>query len=244
MKTLELLPAVDVVDGRAVQLVQGIAGSEKTFGDPLAAALRWAEAGARWLHLVDLDAAFGRGNNAETIARIVQECGLRVELTGGIRDDTSLDRALATGCDRVNIGTAALERPEWCAEVLAKHGERIAIALDVRGDRLATRGWTAEAGSWEPVVERLVSEGCERFVVTDVTQDGTLSGPNYELLAEVARLSGKKVVASGGIASLDHLRALRDRVDSGIEGAIVGTALYVGEIDIREALEICGVTDG
>ncbi len=238
MQILELLPAVDVQAGQAVQLVQGVAGSEKTFGDPLAAARRWADAGSRWIHLVDLDAAFGRGSNAALLAEIIAQLDLQVELSGGIRDDASLERALATGCRRVNIGTAALERPEWCEEILAEFGDRIAIGLDVRGQRLAARGWTTEGGPWHETVERLSAAGCERFVVTDVEADGMLTGPNFDLLGEVARLSGRKVVASGGIASLDHLHQLRDLVDDGVEGAIVGTALYVGRFTIDEALAV------
>lgn len=238
MEILELLPAVDVQGGQAVQLVQGVAGSEKTFGDPLAAARRFADAGARWIHLVDLDAAFGRGSNAGLLAEMIDQLDLNVELSGGIRDDASLERALATGCRRVNIGTAALERPQWCEEILASHGDRIAIGIDVRGDRLAARGWTTEAGPWPESVERLAAAGCERFVVTDVEADGMLTGPNFQLLDEVARRSQQKVVASGGIASLEHLRRLRELVPTGIEGAIVGTALYVGRFTIDDALAV------
>lgn len=238
MEILELLPAVDVQDGQAVQLVQGVAGSEKTFGDPLIAARRWADAGSRWIHLVDLDAAFGRGSNAPLLADIIAQLDLQVELSGGIRDDASLERALATGCRRVNIGTAALEQPEWCEEIIREFGDRIAIGLDVRGERLAARGWTSEGGPWPETVDRLAAAGCERFVVTDVEADGMLTGPNLELLAAVAERSGKRVIASGGIASLDHLRNLRSLVHTGVEGAIVGTALYVGRFTITEALDV------
>ncbi|SDL70861.1 1-(5-phosphoribosyl)-5-[(5-phosphoribosylamino)methylideneamino] imidazole-4-carboxamide isomerase [Tessaracoccus oleiagri] len=235
---LELLPAVDVQGGRAVQLVQGVAGTEKEFGDPLEAARRWQDAGSRWIHLVDLDAAFGRGDNAALLAGIIEQLDVNVELSGGIRDDASLERALATGCRRVNIGTAALERPEWCEEILAEFGDRIAIGLDVRGENLAARGWTTEGGPWMETVDRLASAGCERFVVTDVQADGMLTGPNIDLLGAVAERSGKKVIASGGIASLDHLRQLRELVPTGVEGAIVGTALYVGRFTIEEALAV------
>lgn len=236
--TLDLLPAVDVQGGQAVQLVQGVAGTEKTFGDPLAAARRWADAGSRWIHLVDLDAAFGRGSNASLLADIIAQIDCHVELSGGIRDDASLERALATGCKRVNVGTAALENPEWCEEIIAAHGDAVAIGLDVRGERLAARGWTREGGRWVDTVDRLAAAGCERFVVTDVEADGMLTGPNLDLLAAVAARSGKKVVASGGIATLDHLRRLRELVVTGIEGAIVGTALYVGRFTIAEALAV------
>ena len=240
MSKLELLPAVDVQGGQAVQLVQGVAGSEKVFGDPLAAARRWQEGGAEWLHLVDLDAAFGRGSNADVIAEIVAAMQLKVELSGGIRDDASLERALATGCRRVNIGTAALENPEWCDRVIGEHGDRIAIGLDVRGTRLAARGWTREGGELWETLERLNAAGCARYVVTDVASDGMLTGPNVQLLKDVCALTDAKVVASGGIAELDDLRVLRELVPLGVEGAIVGTALYVGNFTLGEALVVAG----
>jgi len=235
---LVLLPAVDVQDGRAVQLTQGVAGSEKVFGDPLEAALRWQGAGAEWLHLVDLDAAFGRGSNADITARIASEVGMSVELSGGIRDDASLERALATGARRVNIGTAALEDPEWCDRIIGEHGDRIAIGLDVRGTRLAARGWTREGGELWEVLDRLEAAGCQRYVVTDVASDGMLSGPNLELLASVCDRTSAKVVASGGVSTLDDIRALRAMVDRGVEGAIIGTALYVGNFTLVDALAI------
>ena len=236
--SLTLLPAVDVQGGQAVQLVQGVAGSEKTFGDPRAAALRWQEAGASWLHLVDLDAAFGRGSNADVIGPIARELSLNVELSGGIRDDESLARALATGCRRVNIGTAALENPAWCERIIAEHGDRIGIAIDVRGTKLAARGWVREGGDWGEAIDRLSAVGCRTFVVTDVTSDGMLTGPNLELLAAVCGRTDADVIASGGLAQLDDLRALRDLVPLGVAGAIIGTALYVGNFTLEEALEV------
>ncbi len=238
MEKLQLLPAVDVQGGQAVQLVQGVAGTQKEFGDPLKAALRWQDGGAEWLHLVDLDAAFGRGSNADLLREIVGKLDLSVELSGGIRDDASLERALSTGARRVNIGTAALENPEWCDRIVAEHGDRVAIGLDVRGENLAARGWTTEGGPWMETLDRLVAAGCERFVVTDVNSDGMLTGPNTELLKRVAERSGRKVIASGGIATLENLRDLRELVPLGIEGAIIGTALYVGRFTIEEALEV------
>ena len=238
MEKLQLLPAVDVQGGQAVQLVQGIAGTQKEFGDPLTAALRWQDGGAEWLHLVDLDAAFGRGSNAELLSGIVGQLDMKVEISGGIRNQESLDRALATGARRVNIGTAALENPEWCDRVVGTYGDRVAIGLDVRGENLAARGWTTEGGPWVETLDRLVAAGCERFVVTDVNADGMLTGPNLELLLDVALRSGKKVIASGGIATLDNLRDLRGLVDRGVEGAIIGTALYVGRFTIEEALAV------
>jgi phosphoribosylanthranilate isomerase len=238
VEKLQLLPAVDVQGGQAVQLVQGIAGTQKEFGDPLKAALRWQDGGAEWLHLVDLDAAFGRGSNAALLSDIVGRVDMSVEISGGIRDQESLDRALATGARRVNIGTAALENPEWCDHVVGTYGDRVAIGLDVRGENLAARGWTTEGGPWVETLDRLVAAGCERFVVTDVNADGMLTGPNVRLLLDVARRSGKKVIASGGIATLDNLRDLRGLVDEGVEGAIIGTALYVGRFTIEEALAV------
>ncbi|MFC4059923.1 bifunctional 1-(5-phosphoribosyl)-5-((5-phosphoribosylamino)methylideneamino)imidazole-4-carboxamide isomerase/phosphoribosylanthranilate isomerase PriA [Planomonospora corallina] len=234
--SLELLPAVDVADGQAVRLVQGEAGTETSYGDPLAAALAWQEAGAEWLHLVDLDAAFGRGSNRELLASVVGALDIKVEMSGGIRDDASLEAALATGCRRVNIGTAALENPAWCSKIIAEYGDRVAIGLDVRGTTLAGRGWTREGGDLWEVLERLEADGCSRYVVTDVTKDGTLTGPNLALLREVCSRTGKPVVASGGVSSLDDLRALASLVPLGVEGAIVGKALYAGAFTLQEAL--------
>ena len=235
---LQLLPAVDVQGGRAVQLVQGVAGSGKVFGDPLEAALDWQRRGAEWLHLVDLDAAFGRGENRRVLAEIVGRLDIAVEMSGGIRDDASLEAALTTGCRRVNIGTAALEQPEWCAGVIARHGDRVAIGLDVRGRTLAARGWTAEGGDLYEVLARLDAEGCARYVVTDVAKDGMLQGPNLTLLREVCAATDRPVVASGGITELADLEALMTMVDEGVEGAIVGTALYEGRFTLEEALEL------
>lgn len=232
---LELLPAVDVANGQAVRLVQGEAGTETDYGDPLAAAMTWQEQGAQWIHLVDLDAAFGRGSNAELLARVVGELDVDVEMSGGIRDDASLAAALATGCRRVNIGTAALERPEWCARVIAEHGDRVAIGLDVRGTTLAARGWTQEGGELFETLARLDAEGCARYVVTDVRRDGTLTGPNLQLLADVCAATDRPVVASGGVSALDDLRAIA--TIAGVEGAIVGKALYAGAFTLPEALD-------
>jgi len=231
-----LLPAVDVQNGQAVQLVRGEAGSEQVFGDPLAAALRWQREGAEWVHLVDLDAAFGRGSNAEITAAITNELGLKVELSGGIRDAESLQRALDTGAARINVGTAALESPEWCEEIIAEHGDRVAVGLDVRGTRLAARGWTREGGDVYETLERLSAAGCRRFVVTDVNSDGMLSGPNIKLLRDICARTDAAVVASGGISTLADVRAVAELVPEGVEGAIIGTALYVGNFTLPEAL--------
>ncbi|MCW2694598.1 MAG: bifunctional HisA/TrpF protein [Mycobacterium sp.] len=234
--TLELLPAVDVAGGAAVRLVQGEAGSETNYGDPLEAALDWQRGGAEWVHLVDLDAAFGRGSNRELLADVVRALDVRVELSGGIRDDASLDAALATGAARVNLGTAALEDPEWVRRAIARVGDRIAVGLDVRGSTLAARGWTQEGGELFDVLARLDADGCARYVVTDVRRDGTLTGPNVELLRQVCAATDRPVVASGGVSSLDDLRVLAGLTRIGVEGAIVGKALYAGAFTLPEGL--------
>ncbi|NYI07134.1 bifunctional 1-(5-phosphoribosyl)-5-((5-phosphoribosylamino)methylideneamino)imidazole-4-carboxamide isomerase/phosphoribosylanthranilate isomerase PriA [Allostreptomyces psammosilenae] len=233
---LELLPAVDVRDGQAVRLVKGESGSETSYGDPLAAALAWQEDGAEWIHLVDLDAAFGTGSNRELLAEVVGRLDVKVELSGGIRDDESLRAALATGCTRVNLGTAALEDPEWTRAAIAEHGDRIAVGLDVRGTTLAGRGWTREGGELFETLARLDADGCARYVVTDVNKDGTLAGPNLQLLRDVCAATKAPVVASGGVSSLDDLRAIASLVPEGVEGAIVGKALYAGAFTLPEAL--------
>ena len=234
--TFQLLPAVDVAGGQAVRLVQGRAGSETTYGSPLEAALAWQSDGAEWIHLVDLDAAFGRGSNAALLAEVVGRLDVAVELSGGIRDDESLAAALATGCTRVNIGTAALENPEWCASVIARHGEQVAVGLDVRGSTLAARGWTQDGGDLWDVLARLDEQGCSRYVVTDVTKDGTLQGPNLELLQQVCAATSAPVVASGGVSSIEDLVALARLAPLGVEGSIVGKALYHGAFTLRAAL--------
>jgi 1-(5-phosphoribosyl)-5-[(5-phosphoribosylamino)methylideneamino] imidazole-4-carboxamide isomerase/N-(5'phosphoribosyl)anthranilate isomerase len=233
---LELLPAVDVADGQAVRLVQGAAGSETSYGDPLAAARAWADAGAEWVHLVDLDAAFGRGSNHDLLATVVRSLDCQVELSGGIRDDESLRAALATGCTRVNIGTAALEDPQWCGRAISEHGDKVAVGLDVRGTTLSARGWTQDGGDLWEVLERLEAQGCARYVVTDVLKDGTLRGPNLELLRAVCERTDRPVVASGGVSSLADLQAIATLVPLGVEGAIVGKALYAGAFTLEQAL--------
>lgn len=235
-----LLPAVDVVDGQAVRLDQGEAGTEKSYGSPIEAALNWQEQGAEWLHFVDLDAAFNRGSNLEMMTEIVAKLDIKVELTGGIRDDASLARALATGASRVNIGTAALENPEWIGKVLASHGDQVAVDIAVRnidGEwRTRGNGWVSDGGDLWEVLERLDSQGCTRFVVTDVSKDGTLSGPNVELLREVAAATDAKIVASGGISQLADVLELAKYEDEGIDSAIIGKALYEKRFTLSEAL--------
>lgn len=236
---LILLPAVDVQGGKAVRLTQGAAGTETDYGDPIEAAENWAKQGAQWIHLVDLDAAFGRGSNGGVLRKVIKHLrGVNVELSGGIRDDASLEAALESGAQRINLGTAALENPEWTASVIGRYGEAIAVGLDVRGTTLAARGWTQEGGDLWAVLERLEEAGCSRYVVTDVTKDGTLRGPNLELLREVTSRTTKPVVASGGVSSLDDIAALRRLVPNGVEGAIVGKALYAGAFTLAEALDV------
>jgi phosphoribosylanthranilate isomerase len=235
-----LLPAVDVADGRTVRLTQGEAGTETMYGDPVQSALGWQADGAEWIHLVDLDAAFGRGSNAELLAEVVGTVDVSVELSGGIRDDESLARALATGCTRVNLGTAALENPRWCRAAIAEHGERIAVGLDVRiiegRHVLAARGWTSNGGDLWEVLERLERDGCPRYVVTDVTKDGTLRGPNLDLLRAVCARTDAPVIASGGVSCADDVTALAALAPEGVEGAIIGKALYTGALTLQDAL--------
>jgi 1-(5-phosphoribosyl)-5-[(5-phosphoribosylamino)methylideneamino] imidazole-4-carboxamide isomerase/N-(5'phosphoribosyl)anthranilate isomerase len=238
---LVLLPAVDVAGGRAVRLTQGEAGSETNYGDPVDAASDWADQGAEWIHLVDLDAAFGRGNNTNVLKKVIRQVrGVNIELSGGIRDDASLKAALSTGVARINLGTAALENPEWAANVIAEYGEAVAVGLDVRGTTLAARGWTKDGGDIWQVMDRLEEAGCARYVVTDVTKDGTLQGPNLDLLRQVMERTHRPVIASGGISSLDDIAALRELVPLGLEGAIVGKALYAGQFTLAEALDVAG----
>ncbi|HEV7949667.1 MAG TPA: bifunctional 1-(5-phosphoribosyl)-5-((5-phosphoribosylamino)methylideneamino)imidazole-4-carboxamide isomerase/phosphoribosylanthranilate isomerase PriA [Glaciihabitans sp.] len=237
---LILLPAVDVASGKAVRLTQGEAGSETSYGDPIDAAGEWVDQGAEWIHLVDLDAAFGRGNNQSVIRKVIKNTprSVSVELSGGIRDDASLEAALQTGAKRINLGTAALENPEWAAHVIAEYGDAIAVGLDVRGTTLAARGWTQEGGNLWTVMDRLEEAGCCRYVVTDVTKDGTLKGPNIELLQQVMERTERPVIASGGISSLDDIAELRTLVSRGLEGAIVGKALYAKAFTLAEALDV------
>ena len=234
--TLELLPAVDVAGGQAVRLVQGAAGTETSYGDPVDAALAWQYAGAAWIHLVDLDAAFGRGSNGPLLAELIGRLDVQVELSGGIRDEAALTAALATGCTRVVIGTAALEDPDWVAKVIAEYGDQVAVGLDVRGTRLAARGWTSDGGELDDTLDRLEAAGCHRYVVTDIDKDGMLRGPNLDLLRRVCARTDRPVVASGGVSSLADLRAIAELRPIGVEGAIVGKALYAGAFTLPEAL--------
>ena len=235
---LQILPAIDVKDGRAVRLFQGELAKESNYGLPVEVAKEFSAEGASWIHLVDLDAAFGIGSNFELIQEVISSVDIKVELSGGIRDDDSLKRALSTGCNRVNLGTAAIENPEWTAKVIGQYGEKIAVGLDVRGHTLATRGWTEQGGDLFEMISKLDAAGCSRYIVTDVTKDGTLSGPNLELLREVCVATSAPVIASGGISALQDLIDLRAMTNLGIEGAIVGKAIYSGAFSLAQALEV------
>jgi 1-(5-phosphoribosyl)-5-[(5-phosphoribosylamino)methylideneamino] imidazole-4-carboxamide isomerase/N-(5'phosphoribosyl)anthranilate isomerase len=244
MKPLELLPAVDVREGQAVRLVQGELSAQTNYGAPLDAALDFQNAGAEWIHLVDLDAAFGSGSNHELLAEVIGKLDIKVELSGGIRDEESLLRALSTGCARINLGTAALENPDWTASVIARFGERIAVGLDVRGRTLAARGWTKEGGDLFETLQRLDTDGCARYVVTDVNKDGTLQGPNIELLRQVCNATNRPIIASGGVSKLQDLKDLRALTEIGVEGAIVGKALYAGAFTLPQAIEVAYSSKG
>lgn len=240
MKSLLLLPAVDVSNGQAVRLVQGNANSATEYGDALSVALDWQAAGATWIHLVDLDAAFSRGSNRELINEVIGKLDVNVQLSGGIRDEDSLQAALQTGATRINIGTAALEDLNWTRKIISEHGDRIAIALDVRGTVLSARGWTRDGGDLWETLDQLETAGCARYIVTDVNKDGTLRGPNIELLKEVCDHTDKPVIASGGVATLSDLVALRELVSQGLEGTIAGKALYAGAFTLEQAIEVAG----
>ncbi len=236
---ITLLPAVDVRYGKAVRLRQGESGSETDYGSPLEAAQTWVDEGAEWIHLVDLDAAFGTGNNRDQLGQIVATLGskVKIELSGGIRDDDSLNAALEAGAARVNIGTAALENPEWTAQAIAQWGDRVAVGLDVRGHTLAARGWTKEGGDLFETIDMLNKAGCSRYVVTDVSRDGMMSGPNCDLLREVADRTDAKVTASGGISSLEDIRNIA-AIGGNVDAAILGKSLYAKAFTLPQALEV------
>jgi 1-(5-phosphoribosyl)-5-[(5-phosphoribosylamino)methylideneamino] imidazole-4-carboxamide isomerase/N-(5'phosphoribosyl)anthranilate isomerase len=239
-KTLELLPAIDIASGQAVRLVKGLTGTETNYGSPIDQAIDFQAAGANWIHLVDLDAAFGRGDNFELLTEVIKSVDIKVELSGGIRDTKSLERALSTNCNRVNLGTAALENPDWTAEIIAQYGEKIAVGLDVKGETLAARGWVKEGGNLWEVLDRLEQAGCPRYVVTDVNRDGTLGGPNLDLLRKICEKTNRPVIASGGVSSLEDISQLRELVAIGVEGAIIGKALYAKKFELAEALRVAG----
>ena len=240
---LQLLPAVDVVNGQSVRLERGQARSARSFGDPRKAVADFVDAGAAWIHLADIDAAFGRGSNAALLAAIVEETretGVRIEWSGGVRNEESLLVAIGSGAARVNLATSALADLEWAAGAIERFGQRLAVCLDVRGAALSARGASVEIGGlWEilPVLEKA---GCRRYVVTDVARDGAMNGPNTKLLREVAHAASAPIIASGGVSSLDDIRGLRELVGEGIDSAIVGKALYEGAFTLRQAIEAAG----
>ena len=238
MSTLILLPAVDVADGQAVRLAQGDARSQTSFGDPLEAAESFVDQGAEWLHLVDLDAAFGRGENTAVLRRVVDALAgrINIELSGGIRDEESLKRALDTGARRVNLGTAALVDMDWVTRAIRQHGDKVAVGLDVRGTTLTARGGAGTVGELFEVLPQLGAAA--RFIVTDVDTDGMMTGPNLQLLRDVCARTDTPVIASGGISTLDDIAAIRELVPLGVEGAILGKALYEGAFTLREALAV------
>ena len=236
MKPLILLPAVDVREGQAVRLIQGELKNQTNYGSPLDAALDFQGAGAEWIHLVDLDAAFGTGSNFELLAEVIGKLDIKVQLSGGIRDEETLQRALSTGCERINLGTAALENLAWISTIISRFGDQIAVALDVRGHTLAARGWNRDGGDLLETLSKLNREGCARYVVTDVNKDGTLQGPNLNLLREVCSATDSPVIASGGVSTLEDLITLRAMTELGVEGAIIGKALYSGAFNLQDAL--------
>lgn len=230
-----LLPAVDIRGGRCVRLVQGDFDRETVYDeDPIAVAKRYASEGAAWLHVVDLDAALeGVPRNRDVVAELIRAVDVPVQCSGGIRDTEAVDAASRAGAARVVLGTGAIRDPAFVTGAVERHGSFVAVGLDVRGSILQARGWTEEAGELWPTLERLVATGVDRFVVTDVARDGMLEGPNLDLLRDVMTRSRKPVVASGGVSSVDDLRAI---AALGAEACIVGKALYAGRFTLLEAL--------
>jgi 1-(5-phosphoribosyl)-5-[(5-phosphoribosylamino)methylideneamino] imidazole-4-carboxamide isomerase/N-(5'phosphoribosyl)anthranilate isomerase len=240
--SLTLLPAVDLLDGQAARLVQGALGTETGYGDPVSAAKEFVAQGATWLHVVDLDAAFGRGpGNRQQIERIVEAVApAKVEASGGVRRPEDLEALLELGAARVVVGTAALEDPEWVLRACERHTDAVAVGLDARGRTLQARGWTASGGDLFETLQRLDAGGCHRFVYTEVATDGMLTGPPIASLAAVLDATRRPVIASGGVSGLEDLRALGQLEASGLEGVIVGKALYAGRFTVAQALDALG----
>jgi 1-(5-phosphoribosyl)-5-[(5-phosphoribosylamino)methylideneamino] imidazole-4-carboxamide isomerase/N-(5'phosphoribosyl)anthranilate isomerase len=235
--SITLYPAVDIKDGRAVRLTQGAADAETVYDDdPVAAAKRFTDAGSPWLHVVDLDAAFtGEPRNRQLIADIIEQTGAKVQASGGVRSIEDVRACVGFGAARVVIGTMALSNPNFVKQVLDELGPICAVGLDVRGDVLQARGWTEEAGNLWEAVETFTAMGVPRFVVTDVHKDGMMQGPNTELLARVANATDAVVTASGGVSTLDDIRAI-NKLHERVDAAIVGKALYANAFTITEAL--------
>jgi phosphoribosylformimino-5-aminoimidazole carboxamide ribotide isomerase/phosphoribosylanthranilate isomerase len=236
MKALEILPAIDVKDGVAIRLTKGELNNQSKYGDPLEVAGEFVKSGVNWIHLVDLDAAFGLGNNFEILDSIIKSVDIKIQLSGGIKDDESLNRALTTNCSRINLGTAALDNPEWVESVIKKHGDKIAVALDVDGKVLSPRGGSKSGGDLFQMITRLDKVGCARYVLTDVNRDGALSGPNLELLKEVSSFTKTPIVASGGVSSMSDVKSLMQLTNQGVEAVIIGKGLYTGAFTLAQVL--------
>ena len=237
LSSFELLPAIDVSAGLSVR--PGEENSQASFGSPLEIASDWIASGAKWIHLVDLDAAYGKGENKALISEVVSRCSsIQVQVSGGIRDQESLSAAFATGSTRINLATSALIDMPWVQSVISKNGQKLSVSLDVSGAKLVARGSGEDVGELDLVLQQLESFGCARYVVTDVTRDGSLNGPNLELLEKVLSLTSKPVIASGGISQLADLEALMALRSKGLAGAILGKALYVGRFSLEQALEV------
>ena len=238
MKKLELLPALDIRAGEAVRLIQGDPRQQSKYGSALDVALEFQNAGAEWIHLVDLDAAFRTGSNYDLLVEVVGKLDVKIQVSGGIRDQESLERALATGCQRVNLSTSALLDLSWCESVIKRFGEKVAVGLDVTGRTLAARGDSQEVGDLFDVLKQLDGFGSSRYVLTDVSRDGTLEGPNLDLIKSVCSETDRPVIASGGISQLSDIQSLRELTEIGVEGAIIGKALYAQNFTIGQALEV------
>ena len=236
MKALEILPAIDVKDGVAIRLTKGELDNQSKYGDPLEVAGEFVKSGVKWIHLVDLDAAFGLGNNFKILDSIIKSVDIKIQLSGGIKDDESLNRALTTNCSRINLGTAALDNPEWVESVIKKHGDKIAVALDVDGKVLSPRGGSKNGGDLFQMITRLDKSGCARYVLTDVNRDGALNGPNLELLKEVTSFTKTPIVASGGVSSLSDVKSLMQLTNQGVEAVIIGKGLYTGAFTLAQVL--------
>ena len=236
MKALEIFPAIDVKDGVAIRLTKGELNNQSKYGDPLEVANEFVKSGVNWIHLVDLDAAFGIGDNSGILASIIKNINIKIQLSGGIKDEQSLNKALATGCSRINIATSALEQLEWVESVIHKHGDKICVSLDVSGKVLSPRGSNKSGGDLFQVITRLDKVRCARYVLTDVNRDGALNGPNLELLKEVTSFTKTPIVASGGVSSLNDVKSLMQLTNQGVEAVIIGKALYTGAFTLTQAL--------
>lgn len=238
LSPLILFPSIDIAGGQSVRLSRGDRESQESYGSPLEIAETWIQSGAEWIHLVDLDAAYGTGHNRELLSEVVKKCqAINVQVSGGIRDEQSFSAAIATGASRINLATSALLDLDFVEAVISEYKERVAVALDVKDSRLVARGTQEDVGELLTVLNQLEQLGCERYIVTDITRDGALLGPNYELLRSVMAETEKPVIASGGISGLIDIQKLSTLRSMGLEGAILGKALYVGRFSLEQALE-------